>query len=140
MSDIGETLNHLADVVAENHKLKAEVGALKERAEQAEIERDALKSKLTEEQMNRVNNYADAKRLIEWIHDENRQPANTAFTEGPERLVAYAVEANEYHLMSPTPSPAPSEGESERDKALEGNFSDVEADGVVFCGKCGRQK
>jgi hypothetical protein len=39
-----------------------------------------------------VNEHADAERLVEWINDPQRKPAYLAFTEGPERQVAYAVE------------------------------------------------
>ena len=39
-----------------------------------------------------VNAHADAGRLIAWIQSSDRKPANTAFTEGPDRQVAYAVE------------------------------------------------
>ena len=35
---------------------------------------------------------ADAERLVMWIRNPSRQRAVTAFTEGPERQVAYAVE------------------------------------------------
>lgn len=39
-----------------------------------------------------VNRHADAERLVEWVNDPNRKPAITAFTEGPDRQVAYAVD------------------------------------------------
>lgn len=38
-----------------------------------------------------VNEHADAKRLIDWLSDPHHKPANLAFTEGPERQVAYAL-------------------------------------------------
>lgn len=38
-----------------------------------------------------ANNRADAGRLIDWIKAGCKN-ANTAFTEGPERQVAYAIE------------------------------------------------
>jgi hypothetical protein len=44
------------------------------------------------DQMQRVNEYANAARLVEWINDPKRKPANTEFTEGPERQVACAIE------------------------------------------------
>lgn len=47
---------------------------------------------LIAERVKRLLDYADAGRLIAWIRDKDRQPANTAFTAGPERQVAYAVE------------------------------------------------
>lgn len=36
-----------------------------------------------------VNHHADMDRLIGWLTDPNRPPANVAFTEGPERQIAY---------------------------------------------------
>lgn len=39
-----------------------------------------------------ANEHASAPRLLAWIRDAARSPANTAFTEGPDRQVAYAVE------------------------------------------------
>ncbi len=35
---------------------------------------------------------ADALRVIAWIRDPARRRANIAFTEGPERQIAYAIE------------------------------------------------
>lgn len=35
---------------------------------------------------------ADYRRVMEWIFDSERKPAVNAFTEGPERQLAYAVE------------------------------------------------
>ena len=35
---------------------------------------------------------ADYRRVMEWMYDKDRKPANTAFTEGPERQLAYTVE------------------------------------------------
>lgn len=41
-----------------------------------------------------VNEHANAERLCAWIKDPlNREPANLAFTEGPDRQVAYHVES-----------------------------------------------
>lgn len=37
-------------------------------------------------------NMAAADRVIEWINNPKRQPAITAFTDGAERQIAYAVE------------------------------------------------
>jgi hypothetical protein len=39
-----------------------------------------------------ANEHADAARLSAWILDTRRKPAVTAFTEGPERQIAYAIE------------------------------------------------
>lgn len=36
---------------------------------------------------------ADPERLVEWLTAKKRKPANTAFTEGPERQAAYWMEA-----------------------------------------------
>lgn len=38
-------------------------------------------------------NMAAADRVIEWINNPKRQPAITAFTDGAERQIAYAVES-----------------------------------------------
>ena len=62
-------------------------------------ERDALLRDLTNERVERVNNWAHAGRLILWISDPKRKPAITEFTEGPERQVAYAVERREDALL-----------------------------------------
>lgn len=40
----------------------------------------------------KFNRMADAERVCAWIRDKKRKPANIAFTEGPERQIAYAVE------------------------------------------------
>ena len=45
-----------------------------------------------------VNDFANAKRLIEWLEDPKRKPANTAFTEGMERQLAYRFERLEGKL------------------------------------------
>ena len=68
--------------------------ATEDKAKIADLE-DKIKSlnlDLTKEKMLRVNEYANAARLVAWIIDPQRKPAITAFTEGPERQVAYAVE------------------------------------------------
>ncbi len=39
-----------------------------------------------------VLRHADFKRVVEWIRNAKRKSAVTAFTEGPERQIAYAVE------------------------------------------------
>lgn len=43
--------------------------------------------------LRRTAKTADPERLIEWLSSKNRRPANTAFTEGPERQAAYWMEA-----------------------------------------------
>lgn len=50
------------------------------------------RTELLDEKIRRVNHYADAARVVRWIRDPKRAPAAAAFTEGPERQVAYAVE------------------------------------------------
>lgn len=42
--------------------------------------------------VDRTNNWARAEPLIEWIKNPQRKPAMLAFTSGPARLIAYAVE------------------------------------------------
>lgn len=39
-----------------------------------------------------VNEHANASRIIEWMNDPKRKPALHAFTEGPERQIAYIFE------------------------------------------------
>lgn len=38
------------------------------------------------------NSRADVERVVAWMAEPTRKPAPLAFTEGPERLIAYAVE------------------------------------------------
>lgn len=51
-----------------------------------------LRKELFDERMERTNHWAHAGRVIVWIGNPNRPPAVTAFTEGPERQIAYAIE------------------------------------------------
>lgn len=51
-----------------------------------------LREEITRLQMDRVKHYARADRVAAWIRTEKRMPANLAFTAGPERDIAYAVE------------------------------------------------
>lgn len=51
-----------------------------------------LRRELVELKLRCVNNHASADRIIAWLQDDNRKPAMTAFTEGPERQIAYEVE------------------------------------------------
>lgn len=51
-----------------------------------------LRKELFDERMERANHWVHAGRMILWITDKKRKPAVTAFTEGPERRVAYAIE------------------------------------------------
>lgn len=48
-------------------------------------------AQLSEHEIKCVREHAHAERLIEWLKNDNR-PALTAFTEGPDRQVGYAVE------------------------------------------------
>jgi len=56
----------------------------------AEVRR--LLEELSAEQTKRVNEYAHAERLVEWIRDPKRKHASVAFNDGPERQVASVVE------------------------------------------------
>lgn len=53
---------------------------------------DAANEAAFGERVKRVNEYAHAGRLVAWLQNARRPPANAAFTEGPERQVAYASE------------------------------------------------
>lgn len=52
----------------------------------------SLESEKAELEMRLVNQYANAERLIAWINDPKRKMPIHAFTEGPDRQIAYAVE------------------------------------------------
>lgn len=54
-----------------------------------------LQSALGEAERRCVNEHANAERLIAWIKtpERERKPANIAFTEGPDRQVAYHIES-----------------------------------------------
>ncbi len=51
-----------------------------------------LMKELFDKDVERVNKYANAGRLVEWILDEKRKPANTSFTAGCERTIAILFE------------------------------------------------
>jgi len=53
---------------------------------------DEKDQKILDLELKLANKYANAERVIEWINDPTRKPAILAFTEGPERQIAYAVE------------------------------------------------
>lgn len=60
-----------------------------------EVERDTLKAEketIKTLKLKIANEYADYKRIIRWMKDPKRKPANLAFTEGAERQIAYAFE------------------------------------------------
>lgn len=80
--------DHLATIKAQSEEIRAlsfEIEKLKKALRSAQDD-------LVVEKMSRVNNYANAERLVEWIRSDKRRPANVSFTAGPERQVAYAVE------------------------------------------------
>lgn len=45
--------------------------------------------------------HADVERVVRWIEDRKRKPANLAFTEGPERRIAYAIEQMIFDMEHP---------------------------------------
>lgn len=51
-----------------------------------------LEAELHALRVERANQLADVERVIAWLDDPNRRPAAHAFTEGPERQIAYRVE------------------------------------------------
>lgn len=55
-------------------------------------ERDDFRSKLSNQIFWCVNQHADAGRVVAWLNDPNRPPAISAFSEGPDRQIAHAVE------------------------------------------------
>lgn len=55
-------------------------------------EKDVRIQTVMELQAKCVNQHANAKMVIEWMNDSKRKPAITAFTEGPDRQIAYAFE------------------------------------------------
>lgn len=82
----------LADAVVRQREDLALLHAYCEKVEGQVIQ---LRRALTDEQVRRVNYYADARRVIAWMRDPERSPANSAFTEGPERQIAYTFEGLE---------------------------------------------
>lgn len=77
-------------------ELQKQIETLKIQLEMEEVRRQAQNKKwgadFHSEQSKRVNEYARAALLVEWINNPKRKSAVHAFTEGPERQVAYAVE------------------------------------------------
>ena len=51
-----------------------------------------LEPLLVELRMHRKLNGVNHERLMAWLKDPNRKPANTAFTDGPDRQTAYWME------------------------------------------------
>lgn len=67
------------------------IAKLRQNAEAIKTAADNLSAIIAGEPVNRTNRYADVHRIIEWIN-KGCAPANTAFTEGPERELAYHIE------------------------------------------------
>lgn len=82
----------LADAVVRQREDLALLHAYCEKVEAQVIQ---LRRALTDEQVRRVNHYADAGRVMRWMRDPMRAPAHSAFTEGPERQIAYTFEGLE---------------------------------------------
>ena len=55
-------------------------------------DKEKIQKLLDETVSQMANNYANVRRIIEWSNDPNRKPAKIAFTEGPERQIAYLLE------------------------------------------------
>jgi hypothetical protein len=53
-------------------------------------------SEVCEERVECVSDHASVKRLTDWLNDLKRKPAIHAFTEGPERTLAYWFEKEWY--------------------------------------------
>lgn len=68
------------------------MGKQRERIRELEAELKKANDKLTKEQVLRVNEYARAQPLIDWMRSPAPAPAHSAFTDGPERQVAYAIQ------------------------------------------------
>jgi hypothetical protein len=83
-----------------NGELGGEIRAQAKEIKANGAEADRLKrelriaqDELVDERARRASNFADAGRLVEWIRiGVARKPAVSAFTDGPERQIAYAVE------------------------------------------------
>lgn len=73
------------ELAGEVKRQSAEIGELKSELKTAQHD-------LVSERVERANTLADAGRVIEWIRAGDRTPAASAFTAGPERQIAYAVE------------------------------------------------
>lgn len=54
---------------------------------------EALEAELLAMRVERANHLADVRRVLEWFNDPSRKPAVNAFTEGPERQLAYRFES-----------------------------------------------
>lgn len=54
---------------------------------------EALEAELLALQVERANDLANVRRVLGWLDDPRRKPAVNAFTEGPERQLAYRFES-----------------------------------------------
>lgn len=54
---------------------------------------EALEAELLAMRVERANHLADVRRVLEWLDDPRRKLAVNAFTEGPERQLAYRFES-----------------------------------------------
>ncbi len=54
--------------------------------------RDALQVELDALRAERASHLADVRSVLAWLRDPRRKPAFQAFTEGPERMLAYEFE------------------------------------------------
>lgn len=87
-------------LLVKNGELGGEIRAQAKEIKTNGAEADRLKrqlrtaqDELVDERARRASNYADAGRVVEWIRTGvTRKSAVSAFTEGPERQIAYAVE------------------------------------------------
>lgn len=87
-------------LLVKNGELGGEIRAQAKEIKANGAEADRLKrqlrtaqDELVDERARRASNYADAGRVVEWIRTgATRKSAVSAFTEGPERQIAYAVE------------------------------------------------
>lgn len=54
---------------------------------------EALEAELLAMRVERANHLADVRRVLDWLDEPRRKPAVNAFTEGPERQLAYRFES-----------------------------------------------
>lgn len=80
------------DIEKESMKVAREFTITALHQEAANVIAESFRCCIFEEERKRVNEYAKASLLIDWINDPKRKEAIHAFTEGPERQVAYAIE------------------------------------------------
>lgn len=54
---------------------------------------ETLEAELLAMRIERANHLADVRRVLDWLNTPKRKPAVNAFTEGPERQLAYRFES-----------------------------------------------